>query len=55
MLQGVVAVGVAMGRRGSPQVITLRKSVRVIPLGIAMGVIVLVMIFVRDIWLACRC
>jgi hypothetical protein len=32
--------------------ITLRKSVRVIPLGIAMGVIVLVMNFVEHIWLA---
>ena len=32
--------------------ITLRKSVRVIPLGIAMGVIVLVMNFVQHMWLA---
>jgi len=30
----------------------LRKSVRVIPLGIAMGLIVLVMNFVHEIWLA---
>lgn len=31
--------------------ITLRKSVKVIPLGIAMGLIVLVMNFVQDMWL----
>jgi len=32
--------------------ISLRKSVRVIPLGIAMGLGVILMIFVRDMWLA---
>ncbi|MBL8373360.1 lysophospholipid transporter LplT [Accumulibacter sp.] len=52
MLQGVVAVGVALGAIGAARMITLRKSVRVIPLGIAMGVIVLVMNFVEHIWLA---
>jgi MFS family permease len=52
MLQGVVAVGVAIGAIAAAKFITLRKSVRVIPLGIAMGVIVLVMNFVHDIWLA---
>jgi len=52
MLQGVVAVGVAIGAIAAAKYITLRKSVRVIPLGIAMGVIVLVMNFIHDIWLA---
>jgi LPLT family lysophospholipid transporter-like MFS transporter len=52
MLQGVVAIGVAIGAVLAREVITLRKSVRVIPLGIAMGVGVLVMIAVRDMWLA---
>ena len=52
MLQGVVAVGVAIGAIAAAKFITLRKSVRVIPLGIAMGVIVLVMNFVHEIWLA---
>ncbi|MBS4019210.1 MAG: lysophospholipid transporter LplT [Dechloromonas sp.] len=52
MLQGVVAVGVATGAIVAAKFITLRKSVRVIPLGIAMGIIVLVMNFVRDMWLA---
>ncbi|HSN64022.1 MAG TPA: lysophospholipid transporter LplT, partial [Azonexus sp.] len=40
------------GAIAAAKFITLRKSVRVIPLGIAMGVIVLVMNFVHDIWLA---
>ncbi len=52
MLQGVVAVGVAMGAVAAARAITLRKSVRVIPLGIAMGIIVLVMNFVHHMWLA---
>jgi MFS transporter, LPLT family, lysophospholipid transporter len=52
MLQGVVAIGVALGAVAAARTITLRKSVRVIPLGIAMGIIVLVMNFVRDLWLA---
>ncbi len=52
MLQGVVALGVALGAVGAARMITLRKSVRVIPLGIAMGLIVLVMNFVHFVWLA---
>ena len=52
MLQGVVAVGVAIGAVLAAKMITLRKSVRVIPLGMAMGVGVMVMIAVRDTWLA---
>ncbi len=52
MLQGVVAVGVAIGAACAARFVTLRKSVRVIPLGIAMGIIVLVMNFVRHVELA---
>jgi hypothetical protein len=52
MLQGVVAIGVALGAAGAARMITLRKSVRVIPLGIAMGIIVLVMNFVHHVWVA---
>ncbi|MBL8399019.1 MAG: lysophospholipid transporter LplT [Candidatus Accumulibacter sp.] len=51
-LQGVVAIGVALGAVGAAKLITLRKSVRVIPLGIAMGIIVMVMNFVHHLWLA---
>ncbi|KAB2925702.1 MAG: lysophospholipid transporter LplT [Dechloromonas sp.] len=52
MLQGVVAFGVAAGAIIAARFITLRKSVRVIPLGIAMGIIVLFMNFVHEMWLA---
>jgi len=52
MLQGVVALGVAIGAVLAARMITLKKSVRVIPLGIAMGVGVIAMIGVRDMWLA---
>ena len=52
LLQGVVAVGVAIGAVLAARMITLKKSVRVIPLGIAMGIGVIGMIGVRDMWLA---
>jgi MFS transporter, LPLT family, lysophospholipid transporter len=52
MLQGIVAIGVAVGAALAAKMISLRKSVRVIPLGMAMGLVVLLMIFVRDMWLA---
>ncbi|MBA3996385.1 MAG: lysophospholipid transporter LplT [Candidatus Accumulibacter sp.] len=52
MLQGVVAIGVALGAGVAAKMITLRKSVRVIPLGIAMGIIVLIMNFVHHLWIA---
>jgi LPLT family lysophospholipid transporter-like MFS transporter len=56
-LQGQHAAGRGRGRRRhrrgpAARMITLRKSVRVIPLGIAMGIGVIAMIFVRDMWLA---
>ena len=49
MMQGVVALGVAAGSIVAARYVTLRKSVRVIPLGIAMGVGVISMIFVTNI------
>jgi hypothetical protein len=52
MLQGVVAIGVAIGAAAAAKTITLKKSVKVIPLGIAMGLVVLAMNFVRHTWLA---
>ncbi|MDO8314995.1 MAG: lysophospholipid transporter LplT [Rugosibacter sp.] len=48
LLQGVVAVGVAIGAVLAARMITLRKSVRVLPMGIAMGVVVMGMIFVNN-------
>jgi MFS transporter, LPLT family, lysophospholipid transporter len=52
MLQGVVAIGVAAGAIMAARRITLRKSVRVIPIGIAMGIIVLAMNFVTSMTVA---
>ena len=52
MLQGVVAIGVAGGAVMAAKRVTLRKSVNVIPMGIAMGFIVLIMNFVTSFWLA---
>ncbi|OYD54566.1 lysophospholipid transporter LplT [Thauera propionica] len=48
MMQGVVAVGVAVGSILAARYVTLRKAVRVIPLGIAMGIGVISMIFVTN-------
>jgi MFS family permease len=52
MLQGVVAVGVAVGAAMAARLVTMRGSVRVLPLGIAMGIVVIVMVVVRDIRIA---
>ncbi|MQA38950.1 lysophospholipid transporter LplT [Rugamonas aquatica] len=51
-LVGVVAVGVALGAVLSARFISLRKSLNVIPMGIAMGVIVMSMILVKSVTLA---
>jgi LPLT family lysophospholipid transporter-like MFS transporter len=51
-LQGVVAVGIAVGAIMAARRITLRGSVRVIPLGIAMGLLVPLMVLVSNLWLA---
>ncbi|MBX3615804.1 lysophospholipid transporter LplT [Nitrosomonas sp.] len=51
-LQGVVALGIAVGAILAAKWISLRQSVKVIPLGIAMGIVVIVMILVRDLWIA---
>ena len=52
LLQGVVAVGVAVGAVLAAKFITLRKSVRVIPLGIVMGFGVMLMLGVTQMWQA---
>ena len=51
-LVGVVAIGVAAGAVLSARFIPLRKSLTVIPLGIAMGVIVMMMTQVHSVWIA---
>jgi MFS family permease len=52
ILQGVVAVGIAIGAIWASAKVALENSVKVIPLGIAMGLIVISMIAVRSIFVA---
>jgi LPLT family lysophospholipid transporter-like MFS transporter len=51
-LVGVVAIGIALGAAASAKIIPLKKSLTVIPLGIAMGVIVMGMTLVNSVILA---
>jgi MFS family permease len=51
-LIGVVAIGVALGAAMAARMIPLRKSLTVIPLGIIMGLVVCVMVFVTSVTLA---
>jgi LPLT family lysophospholipid transporter-like MFS transporter len=52
ILQGVVAVGVALGAVAAAHFIPLKKSLSVMPLGIAMGVVVMAMTLVHSVWIA---
>jgi MFS family permease len=52
ILQGVSAFGIAVGAVLASIWVTLDRSVRVIPLGIAMGVVVIAMNLVSQAWLA---
>jgi hypothetical protein len=52
VLQGVVALGIALGAVIAAKAVSLDKSVRVLPVGIAMGVVVMGMIFVGALPLA---
>ncbi|MCK6454233.1 MAG: lysophospholipid transporter LplT [Alphaproteobacteria bacterium] len=49
VLQGVVALGIAAGAIIAAKVISLDKSVKVLPVGIAMGIVVMGMIFVTGL------
>jgi hypothetical protein len=51
-LIGVVAIGVAIGAVLAARMIPLRKSLTVIPMGIFMGLVVTVMVFVHDVVVA---
>ena len=51
ILQGVVAAGIAAGAVIASMRVSLDRAVSVIPLGTAMGLIVIGMVFVRDVWL----
>jgi MFS family permease len=52
VLQGVVALGIAVGAVIAAKAVALDKSVKVLPVGIAMGVVVMGMIFVTGLPLA---
>jgi hypothetical protein len=52
VLQGVVAFGVAFGAMAAARYIPLKKSLNVMPVGFAMGIIVCVMVMVDSVTLA---
>ncbi len=51
-LIGVVAIGVAVGAVLAARMVPLRKSLTVIPMGIFMGLVVTIMVFVHDVIVA---
>ncbi|MDR2172962.1 MAG: lysophospholipid transporter LplT [Burkholderiales bacterium] len=51
-LQGVVAIGIALGAILAAKMISLQNSVKVLPLGVAVGFAVIAMIFVQHIAVA---
>ena len=52
VLQGVVALGIAGGAVLAARIVSLDKSVRVLPVGITMGIVVMGMIFVTGLPMA---
>ena len=52
MLQGVVAVGIALGAVIAARLVRFAAPVSVMPIGVAMGVVVIAMVFVHHIPLA---
>ncbi len=52
VLQGVVAVGIAIGAVAAAGFVPLKKSLSVMPLGIAMGIAVMAMTLVSSVWVA---
>ena len=48
-LQGVVALGIALGAALAALLVSLRNAVKVLPLGVMMGIVVMVMIFVTRV------
>jgi MFS transporter, LPLT family, lysophospholipid transporter len=51
-LQGICAVGIAIGAVLAARFVPLNRAANVVPVGIAMGLIVIVMIFVRHVAVA---
>jgi MFS transporter, LPLT family, lysophospholipid transporter len=52
ILQGVAAIGMAIGATAAAHFIPLKKSLSVMPLGIAMGIVVIAMTVVHSVWFA---
>jgi hypothetical protein len=52
ILQGVVAAGVALGAITAARFVPLKKSLSVMPVGIAMGIVVVLMTLVHSVWIA---
>jgi MFS family permease len=52
VLQGICAVGIAMGAIVAARFVPLHRAVNVVPVGIAMGLIVIAMIFARNVVVA---
>jgi LPLT family lysophospholipid transporter-like MFS transporter len=51
-LLGVFAIGVALGAVIAAKIVPLKKSLSVMPLGIAMGLVVITMSVIKSVWLA---
>lgn len=52
VLQGIFAVGVAVGATAAARFVPLKKALTVMPLGVGMGLIVCTMTMVHSVWLA---
>jgi hypothetical protein len=52
VLQGVVALGIAIGAVSAARMVRLRDSLRVLPVGVAMGLLVPMMTLVTTQWAA---
>ncbi|MES2934346.1 MAG: lysophospholipid transporter LplT [Pseudomonadota bacterium] len=52
ILQGVCALGVAFGAMAAARFVPLKKSLNVMPMGIVMGLVVILMTLVHSVWLA---
>ncbi len=52
LLQGIVAVGIAAGAVTAAQYVRLQRSLRVLPVGIALGMVVPAMTLVHSTWFA---
>lgn len=52
VLQGIVALGVALGAVAAARYVPLKKSLSVMPMGVIMGLVVIMMTMVHTVWLA---